>query len=153
MGTQLDTRFAEGRIPKELHDVLLPFPWELGRLHALRLEPTEIAVADLDWMLDLPVWRHEGTSFTASPRDVSRDPRTYADQWDRTMRADVRWPVHITIFRRRLIIIDGIHRLLRATTMAIPTLPAWYVSRTAWRAIRLGDDLGDRELEDVGRTR
>jgi hypothetical protein len=93
-------------------------------------------VSEYDWMLDLPLWRHEGNWFAVTPRQVLDDPATYPDQWERTLGADPSWPVHVTSRGTRLVIIDGVHRLLRSTFEGADTFAGLYLPPSAWPAIR-----------------
>ena len=115
MVTELDQRLAAGDVPLALRTVLMPFTWRLEMLRALDLELTEIKVSTFDWMLDLPMWRYDGEWFAVTPRQVTQDREKYREQWDRTQHADLTCPVYVTPRAGRLVIIDGLHRLLRAT--------------------------------------
>ena len=123
-------------MPAELKYVLMPFVWRLELLRGLDLERIEIDVSSYAWMLDLPLWQYEGEWFAVTPRQVRDDRGRFHEQWARTQRADLRWPVHVTRRDGRLVIIDGVHRLLRATHEGVDRLPAFLLPMRSWQAIR-----------------
>ncbi len=102
-------------LPPELMDVILDFHWDVELLHSLDLPTTELPVAELDWQLRLPFWAWDGQPFQVSPLQVAAEPQVYAEQYARTMAADLRYPLDVV--RRpdgRITVLDGVHRLLRA---------------------------------------
>lgn len=100
--------------PAELHDVFPPHRWTLEKLWALdvRVEPVE--VADLAWMFDLPLWQLDGERFKVTPNQVAATPMNYRPHYQRVMDADLDYPIHVVAYRGRLVVLDGIHRLLKA---------------------------------------
>ncbi len=131
----LRSRRERGSVPTSVRAVLLPHHWDLDRLLALDLPRTKVKTADYEWMLDLPMWRDErGIWFTVAPNQVRAEPGTNPTQWDRTLRADLEMPVHITQRQGRSVIIDGIHRLLKAVVSGQDSLPARVVKVDDWPA-------------------
>jgi hypothetical protein len=104
--------------------VLLDFPWELDRLLALDLPLEEVLVRDFVWLLDLPFWREHGEWFALTPNQVRERPDEHVEQWARMLRADLDAPVHITERHGRPVIIDGVHRLLKADIVGRHRIPA-----------------------------
>jgi hypothetical protein len=106
-----------------LGGILLDTPWELAKLLALDLPVRAVRVDELAWQLDLPWWRAGDEWFAVTPNQVRADPERYADQWSRTMKADLDTPAHVRRIERGIVFVDGVHRLLRATVEARSTLP------------------------------
>jgi hypothetical protein len=127
--TDLDER------PEELRGVLLPFAWELERLLALDLVEHELTVSEFEWMLELPLWREHVRPFVVTPNQVRAEPDAHSEQRDRTLGVELCAPVHVTEREGRLVIIDGIHRLLRASMERIPRLPARLLPVERWPQI------------------
>jgi hypothetical protein len=139
--SDLDRRIATGNVPASLRDVLMPFPWDLGRLLALDLPVETIEVSDHLWLLDLPLWREHGRWFAVTPNEVRRRPSDHRKQWERTLAADLASPVHVT--RRtpeRVVILDGVHRLLRCVVEGGSELPARILPQDRWSEIEVRDD-------------
>jgi hypothetical protein len=124
VASALDARIAGSNVPHALRGVLLDFPWELDRLLALDLPLEEVLVRDFVWLLDLPFWREHGEWFVLTPNQVRERPDEHVGQWARTLRADLDSPVHITERHGRWVILDGVHRLLKATIVGRDTIPA-----------------------------
>ena len=102
-------------LPAELRDVILDFHWDVELLHSLELPGIELPMAELEWHLRLPFWAYRGRPFRVTPMQVAAEPCVYAEQYARTMAADLQWPLDVV--RRedgRITILDGVHRLLRA---------------------------------------
>lgn len=129
-------------VPSVLRDVLLGFHWDTELLHALQLPSRPVAVSDLAWHLELPFWSVDGVPFQVSPAQVAADPATHQDQWDRAQAADIAFA--LDGHRRadgRLVILDGIHRLLKASVtdrgcVAVRVLPVELFDAIA---VRQGD--------------
>jgi hypothetical protein len=106
--------------PPELEPWLPAFAWSPEKLGALLLSVIQLEVAELAWMLDLPVWPAEdGTEFQVRPLDVVAGPHLA-----RTNDADLSVPLHV--FRRddRWVVLDGLHGVLKAARSGQVTLPA-----------------------------
>ena len=116
--------------PPELEPWLLDFEWSLEKLQALELPVAEIPVGELAWLLDLPFWRGEGV-YEVRPLDVVSGP-----QLERTNAADLSKPLHVTRRNGRLVVLDGLHRLLKAArareeTVRVREVPADALHRIA----------------------
>ena len=111
-------------VPESLRGVLLDFHWELERLWALDLPVAEVAVEELAWHLDLPFWAAGGRPFAVTPSEVARAPERHPGQWERTLSADLTMAVHVVERDGRLVILDGVHRLLKASLEGRGTIGA-----------------------------
>ena len=122
--------------PPELQAILLDHDWSIVRLHALELPVAMIAVAEMRWQLDLRWWRFEDRFFAVTPNEVRADPVRYEKQWQRTLAADLAYPIYIREYvPGRWSIVDGVHRLLKAEVLGLPTLRAKRVPDAALAAI------------------
>ena len=110
-------RFAL-KAPPELVGIILDFDWDLERLHALDLPAEEVAVAELRWQLDLRWWRYADRHFAITPNEVRGDPVRYDLHWQRTLAAQLAFPIHLAeTAPARWTILDGVHRLLKAEVL------------------------------------
>jgi hypothetical protein len=118
-------------VPRELEPWLLQHDWSPEKLRSLLLPVTEIELAELAWLLDLPFWRDdEGTAFRVRPIDV-----TGGWHLDRVASADLASPLDVTMLHGRFVVLDGLHRLLKAARVGRRTLPARIVPPEALRLI------------------
>jgi hypothetical protein len=101
-------------------------PW-LGELSARRelvssllLPVIELPVAELVWQLDLPLWPNaHGDPFRVRPLDVVDGP-----QLRDTDAADLALPVDVVWRGDRWLVLDGLHRVLKAARTGRQTLAA-----------------------------
>jgi hypothetical protein len=100
-------------MPDAMRAVLLPEPWDLDRLFSLYLPVQSVAVADLAWQLELPWWRDGERTFAVSPAEVLAVPDRHPAHWRRTIDADLHRPIFL-VKRQGLVVVDGMHRLLKA---------------------------------------
>lgn len=88
--------------------------WDVEALWQLDLPTELVPVTSLAWHLDVPVWPdNDGKPYCVTPRQVLDDPAAHAREHDRVLAADLSYPIEIYPNRRRLMILDGIHRLAR----------------------------------------
>ena len=84
-----------------------------GRNRPVELMP----IRELEWILDLPLWWDEGHPFRLRPRDVLEEPDRNRAQHERTREADLAIPVEVAWHHGRWLVVDGVHRLLKAISL------------------------------------
>jgi hypothetical protein len=89
------------------------FDWDVEAIWQLDLPTRSMAITDLIWHLDVPVWNN----YRLTPRAVLNDPVRHAGEHARMLAADLSYPIDVFRFRSRWMILDGIHRLLKAHTL------------------------------------
>lgn len=110
------------KMPPVMQALLPNVMWDRQRLHELVLPVCELPVADLRWMLDLPWWRVGERRFAVTPNQVRLSPDRYAPHWRRVLDADLDYPIHLLARPDRPIILDGVHRLLKADVLGMRTI-------------------------------
>jgi hypothetical protein len=88
-----------------------------------------VAVAELAWLFDLPLWQLNGARFQVSPSQVRADPARFPDHVRRALASDLGYPIHLAEHRGRLIVLDGYHRLLKAALEGRAEIAAMVLSR------------------------
>lgn len=121
--------------PEVIRETLPMVPWNIQKLQALGLPVQRVAVQELAWLLDLPVWQMNGVRFQVSPRQVRDDPAGFPDHLRRVMAADLERPVHLVEHNGRLVVLDGFHRLLKAALQGRAEIDAMVLSREDLEAI------------------
>jgi hypothetical protein len=115
-------------------------PWLVDLAHDRvrgRNRPVELMpVRDLEWILDLPLWWDDGHPFRLRPRDVLQQPERNRAQHARTNNVDLAVPVDVAWYQGRWLVVDGVHRLLKAvslghTAVAVREVPASALVRFA----------------------
>ena len=111
-----DVSFEElvAMMPETLREVFPPYRWQLAKLRELDLKVEPVEIADLVWMFDLPLWQLEGERFWVTPHQVAETPMNFRAHYQRVMDADLDFPINLVAYRGRLVVLDGVHRLLKA---------------------------------------
>ncbi len=102
------------KLPKEIQEHGMDFHWDNKKLWSLDIPIEDIDVSELEWHLDTPFWSSEGGHYNLLPRLVLEDIELYPEHKDRVLNADIRYPIDIMENPKgELVILDGMHRLLR----------------------------------------
>ena len=125
-----------GSMPAALTDVLPLVPWRLDLLHALDLPVRQVPLDELSWQFVLPLWQLDGDRFQVSPYDVAADPVRYAAHYERVMDWDLDYPIHLVEYRGRLVVLDGNHRLLKASFLRRRWVEAHVLTEADLESIR-----------------
>jgi hypothetical protein len=123
------TGFDRQAVPPELAPWLPELPWSREELQALDLPIRDVPIGELAWMLDLPCWPG-GDAFEIRPLDVVDGP-----QLERTNAADLSQPLLVTRRHGRLVVLDGLHGLLKAARARRSTVRVREVPPDALRRI------------------
>ena len=122
-------------MPPVLREVLVTAPWKLERLHGLEMPVERLALSNLLWLLDLPLWQRNGVRFRVRPHDVLADPQAYPHHMARIRAADLAYPIHVTDKGGRTTVLDGFHRLTKAHLEGRPSIDAMRLSPADLRTI------------------
>jgi len=141
-GSTADERWAawgefRNTVPRAVAEAVPHVPWLLDELWALDLPVHEVTVRSLAWLFEIPLWRDGDLPFRVRPREVRANPALHREQYARAMRTDLSYPIHLTEWRGRLTVLDGIHRLLKADLLGVEHLPAMVLSSAQLDAICL----------------
>lgn len=60
------------------------------------------------------LWKDGHKRLAVSCRDVARDPVRHEKEHRRALLADLSFPINVILLRDRWVILDGLHRLLKA---------------------------------------
>ena len=114
--TAPDLSFEElvALMPDAVREAFPPTRWQLQKLWALDLKTEPVEVADLSWMFELPLWQLDGERFKVTPNQVAATPMNFRAHYQRVMNSDLEYPINLVAYRGRLVVLDGIHRLLKA---------------------------------------
>jgi hypothetical protein len=115
--------------PQIIRQALPMLFWDIRRLWALDRPVRPVPVADLAWLLDLPLWQLNGVRFQISPNRVRAEPGRFPDHLRRVMGADLGHPIHLVQHNGRLVVLDGFHRLLKAAIQSRDNIDAITLSQ------------------------
>ena len=112
-------------LPPIMCDWYFPFNWAVKDIWKLEGKAEQRNIDDLEWHLDIPFWsseRGKGMMFNLTPREVLDNPNVYIYHSTRIKKADTSYPVCLTVYKGREIIIDGIHRLAKSVSENINSI-------------------------------
>ena len=92
----------------------LVFSWDVRKLWAMDLPIVPMHVRELEWLLDRPFWQDGSHTLALRPRDVAAAPTRYRADYERAMASDLACPINVIYLRDRWVVMDGLHRLLKA---------------------------------------
>lgn len=101
-------------IPQIIKDVGFDFSWDEKKVWALDYPVEEIDLDELIWHFDIPFHWHDGGIYNLKSMEIINDPEKYKDEYERTMKADLSHPIDIMKNKGRWLILDGLHRLMKA---------------------------------------
>ncbi|WUI01145.1 hypothetical protein OHR68_04800 [Spirillospora sp. NBC_00431] len=121
--------------PEVIRRTLPLVPWRIELLWRLDLPVRRVAVRELEWLFDLPLWQRDGVRFQVSPRQVRTNPERFPDHYRRVMESDLEYPIHLVEHNGRLVVLDGFHRLLKASVLGLAEIDAMVLSQADLRSV------------------
>lgn len=101
-------------LPQVINDVGFDFHWDEKKVWALDVPVEEMPIGELTWHFDVPfIWSKPDGFYDINPQEVIDHPELHAEEYERTMRADIRHPIAIMFWKKRWLILDGLHRLMK----------------------------------------
>lgn len=104
----------EKNIPKIIKDIGFDFNWNEKKVWALDVPVIEMDIEELTWHFDIPFHWYGDEVYNLKSREVIENPEKYKDEYDRTMKANLSHPIDIMENKGRWLILDGLHRLMKA---------------------------------------
>lgn len=125
--------------PKNLQQVNVPFDKDDRLIWALDLPVETMPIADLIWHFDYPFWEQEGTDdWNLTPRALLDDPTREPTHYQQIMAADLTYPLQVMQHNGRWLLLDGLHRLVKAHLAGAATVQVRKVPSTAIPQIKTG---------------
>ncbi|MGH7141440.1 MAG: glycosyltransferase [Minisyncoccia bacterium] len=115
-------------IPQIIKDVGFDFDWDNEKVWALDVPTEEMDITELAWHFDVPFLWEDGV-YNLTPREVIEHPKAHEKEYDRTMRADFAHPIEIMHNKERWLILDGLHRLMKASMLGDKIVRVRKISR------------------------
>jgi len=101
--------------PKIIKDVGFDFSWDSKKVWALDIPIEEMDIQDLIWHFDIPFWEIEDTDdYNLTPWEVIDDPDKHSVHYKKVQESDLKYPIDIMENKGRWLILDGLHRLVKA---------------------------------------
>lgn len=101
-------------LPDSVIEYGFDFYWDNTKVWKLKAPITRLPISDLEWHFDVPfLWEGEG-KYNLCAREVLKHPDSHRAEYDRMLRADMTHPIDVMENKGRLVILDGLHRLMKA---------------------------------------
>jgi len=100
-------------MPPIIQEVGFDFDWDNEKVWDLDLPIEDIDIKELIWHFDIPFYWTKPNGWDLKPQTILDNPDIYSTQYERTMKADIKYPIDIMHWRGRWLILDGLHRLMR----------------------------------------
>jgi len=84
---------------------------------------------ELTWHFDLPFHWHGDDIYNLSSREIIENPEKYKEEYDRTMKADLSHPIDVMENKGKLLILDGLHRLMKARIQGLTKVEVRIIPR------------------------
>lgn len=101
-------------LPKIIEQVGFDFNWDIKKVWMLNYQIEEIDMGELEWHLKIPFWNTREGYYNLTPNEVINNSIKFKEEYDRTMKSDLSHPIDIMENKGRLLILDGLHRLVKA---------------------------------------
>ncbi len=103
------------KIPKIIEDVGFDFHWDSQKVWELNISPTEMKMEDLIWHFEIPFWEKDDTDdYNLTPKEVIEHKEGTKAHREKIEKVDLKYPIDIMENKGRWLILDGLHRLVKA---------------------------------------
>ena len=110
---------TERKLPKIIEEVGFDFSWDEKKVWALSYPIEEIDIEELTWHFDIPFHWLGDEIYNLKPIEIINNPEKYKGEYDRTMKSDLKFPIDIMWNKGRWLILDGLHRLMKAKILGL----------------------------------
>lgn len=109
------TRNDADTLPEIIKQVGFDFHWDSKKVWALVIPTQTIDIEELTWHFDIPFWEKDGTdAYNLTPWEVINKKEGTLDHQKRVEQVDLRYPIDIMENKGKYVILDGLHRLVKA---------------------------------------
>jgi predicted alpha/beta hydrolase family esterase len=129
--TELPVGVTElNRMSQEIiKEIGFDFDWDSRNVWLIDAPVEAMPIEQLTWIFDYPFWDAENTDdYNLTPWEVINGPEGSPTHYERVMGADLTHPIDLMENKGRLLILDGLHRLVKAyidgqKTVAVRIIP------------------------------
>jgi len=115
--------------PDIIKEVGFDFDWKEEKVWALDVPVEEMDIIELVWHIEIPFWHTSNGHYDLTPIQVLAEPEKYSEEYNRTMKADLSHPLDIMLNKGRWLLLDGLHRLVKARVLKQKTVKVRKIPR------------------------
>jgi hypothetical protein len=112
--------------PKIIKEVGFDFDWDERKVWALKYPIEEINIGELTWHFDIPFH----SVYNLSSSQIIKNPKKYKEEYKRTMNSNLDFPIDIMHNKGRWLILDGLHRLIKANILGMTKVKVRKIPRS-----------------------
>ena len=101
-------------LPEIIKKVGFDFRWDVKKVWELKYQAEKIDIKELEWHFNVPFWNTNDGYYDLKPSQVINNKEKFREEYERTMKADLSHPIDIMENKGKLLILDGLHRLVKA---------------------------------------
>lgn len=103
--------------PKIIKEVGFDFNWSEEKVWKLDAPVEEMEIGQLNWHFKIPFLWEGGGVYNLKPQEVIKDPKNHPEEYERTLQADLKYPIDVMQNKDRWLILDGLHRLMKSAIL------------------------------------
>lgn len=89
------------------------------KVWALDFPIEEIDIEELTWHFEIPFHLEGRGVYNLKSSEIINNPKKYKKEYERTINSDLSFPIDIMKNKGRWLILDGLHRLMKAKILGI----------------------------------
>lgn len=129
------------KLPKIIEEVGFDFSWDEQKVWKLQYPIEQISIDELTWHFKVPfIWSKPNGYYDVEPQEVLDNPNNHPEEYQRTMEADLSYPIDIMYWKGRWLILDGLHRLMKASLQNDKTVKVRKIPESAIPLIKMDKD-------------
>lgn len=106
---------VERKLPDVIKEVGFDFSWDKKKVWRLELPAESMPMPELIWHFEVPfLWSKPDGYYDLTPQAVLENPNAYPEEHQRVLEADMSYPIDVMHWNGRWVILDGLHRLMKA---------------------------------------
>lgn len=109
-------------VPSIIKKVGFDFYWSNSKVWKVKAPVTKMPIQKLEFMFTLPLWNNGNKRYALLPSEVIEHPEKHRTEYKRVIKADLRYPIDIMFNKGRWLILDGLHRLVKAKVLGYKTV-------------------------------
>lgn len=119
-------------LPDIIKEVGFDFSWDERKVWDLDVPTEEMPIDELTWHLDVPfIWSKPDGYYDVNPREVIEHPKQHPEEYERTMQSDTNYPIDVMYWKKRWLILDGLHRLMKQAINGVEVIRVRKVPESA----------------------
>lgn len=95
----------------------------------------EMDINELTWHFDVPFLREGDGVYNLKPKEVIEEPDSHKEEYSRTIKSDLRYPIDIMENKGHWLILDGLHRLMKAAMLDMKVVRVRKIPRSRIKEI------------------